>query len=485
MMNSKAEMIDWNKQFRASCSVWVGVVIGSLAITQVQASITGASCSQDDDGLPRIIEPRNDETPRPPQQGLSDFGQDGISNVFLDSDIRQSLNDIAVDAGVTIVVGPAVSGLVTAELENVTLDEALEILLAGTGYLVERRPNYYVVYKPDPQSPAFRQYSETTMHKLNNITAEELNTLLPSHLREIVTSGTEANMVVISAPSQVKAEALRVIQEIDRPRRHVLLRSRIVVMDNDNLRNIGLEWGFPGLSAGAQINDAIAPNVSFGVQAGYTPDREFTDSLLVSLNLLQRNQMLEVIADPSVMVQDGNEATVAVRREEFFRILAGLGVSTFVTGAIEQIETGTLLEIVPRIGDNDEITLEISTEVSGVVARRGDDLPVVSRRTANSVVQLRNGGTAAIAGLIDTRQENIARDVPRVARLPIVGRFFQNDSVQREGTSVCVFITAEIVNHDEVMSYVSPVTMTPPTQVDEELFRQQLEKLIVEEERLP
>ena len=133
-------------------------------------------------------------------------GRDGISHVVLVSDIRQSLNDIAVDVDVTIVIGPAVSGLVTAELENVTLDEALEIVLAGTGYLVERRPNYYVVYKPDPQSPAFRQYSETTMHKLNNITAEELTTLLPSHLREIVMSGTEAHWVVISAPSQVKAE---------------------------------------------------------------------------------------------------------------------------------------------------------------------------------------------------------------------------------------------------------------------------------------
>lgn len=430
----------------------------------------------------------------PPPRGLGPAAEEvaaqadegPISNVFVDSDLRQALQDIALQAQVTIVAGPEVTGLVTAELNGMHLDEALQVLLAGTGYLVEQTPRYYLVYSPDPSNPALREISRTRRVKLEYLKADQAMKLLPPYYRDFSSAGEGTNVIAISAPPQIIEEIRTVIAEIDQPQRHVLLQSRVVVLDEIDLMNEGTQWGFPKLHLGGVVDDTLS---GFGMRVGYTLDRQFTNELLVALNLLQRNDRAQILSEPVVMAQDGQSSKISVTRQEYFRIIAQ---GYYVQTNIEEIETGTILEITPQIGDNNEITLHLDIEVSDVTARGEDNLPVVDRRQAHNVIRLKDGGTAAIAGLMVSEDQKSHQMVPWFGRLPVLGKVFHNYSNESARKQVAVFITATLVDDPNGMPLPGPPGLVPgspfdsismPAPVDEEEFREALKESLARQPR--
>jgi type II secretory pathway component HofQ len=88
------------------------------------------------------------------------------SNALMDTDIRNVLSDISAQAGVTIIADESVRGHVNAELKNVPLEKALEIVLAAGGYVVSKKEDYYLVGSAQPQTPTFAALSEVRIVKL-------------------------------------------------------------------------------------------------------------------------------------------------------------------------------------------------------------------------------------------------------------------------------------------------------------------------------
>ena len=106
----------------------------------------------------------------------------------------------------------------------------------------------------------------------------------------------------------------------------------------------------------------------------------------------------------------------------------------------------TSLTITPNIGDNNDITLELSVEVSDSIPKgRGSDLPVVTRRTAKNAVRVKDGGTVALAGLTESRSRLKEKRVPGLGDLPLVGSLFTNTDTDKLSREVAVFVTAYLV----------------------------------------
>jgi type II secretory pathway component GspD/PulD (secretin) len=263
-----------------------------------------------------------------------------------------------------------------------------------------------------------------------------------------------------------------------------MLDARIVVMDSGDLLNLGLQWDWPGVSAGAYSNSELhggqrgsssGPRWPWGIQVGYTTGKEFTNSLLLTLNLLSENDEATVVASPHVMAQDGKEAQIKVVTEEYFKITEES--SYYTRFELETIETGTILTITPRIGDNNEITLEMVTEVSDVIARGEDNLPIVTRRSTKNTVRIEDGGTAAVAGLMDTRKRIQKSKAPGLGDIPILGLFFNNTNKSESTRQVAVFITARLMSGKGKLGQESTGYLTPIQPVGEE-FKIVLQKAI-------
>jgi type II secretory pathway component GspD/PulD (secretin) len=529
-----------------------------------------------------------------------------ISNVFIDTDLRQALQDVAAQAGVNIIADPSVQGLVSVELNDVTVDRALELILAGTEYEVSEFPNYYLVYTADPSAALITDVARTHMFQVYHVPATTARNLLPEPLQRYVRVDEAANLVAITAPGPLLDRILRDLGEIDVPtaletvlvplqyvtaptavslipdnlrrfvradaernalavtapygsrgivmdqiasidlprgpgsfgipdvhrtqlvklnyskalatlallpealqayvradeesntlaisapdivldgiltdiaaidvpRRHIMLEAKVVVLERADLLDFGAGWNWPTLTAGTVTGDAV--DWPWELRIGYTPDREFTNALSVTLNLLSANSEATVIASPQVLAQDGKLAEIKVTTEEYFQITAGRE-TVFLSSDLEKIETGTILGITPQVGPNGELTLDMAIEVSDVVARGEQNLPVVSRRTAHSTVQIESGGTAAVAGLVDTRSQLSRGGVPGVSNIPLLGRAFRTDVLNHQARQVAVFVTATIVEEEEQV-FRSGRENPPPVLVkDEAVLRDELKSAL-------
>lgn len=389
-----------------------------------------------------------------------------ITNTFMGEDLRTALQDVALSAGVTIVPDATVTGEAYGDLPGVPLETALEILLAGTPYVVKKTPNYYLVAGREVSDGAFPEVSETRYVRLNYMPAQTAVQLLsPAFSKYVRAEGasdpnflafgagasrtSSGRIITVTAPPALADRIMADLKQLDTRPQHVLLDVRVVSMERGNLLNLGVEWQFPTVSAGAlrMGGGDITTDWLYGLQIGFSFDRTFTNALLARLNLLLENQQADIISSPQLLAQHAKQSQIRVVTEEWFMMSAKATENLFYTQSeLEKIESGTILTITPYIGDNNDITLEMSVEVSdSIPSGRGNDLPVVTRRTASNAVTVHDGGTVALAGLTENRTKSDNRKVPGLSGLPLIGGLFRNNNEDSATREIAVFVTAHLV----------------------------------------
>lgn len=322
-----------------------------------------------------------------------------------------------------------------------------------------------------PSNVGAPDHFEMRVVKLNHTTAATAMNLLPEGIVGFTRADETTNALSISAPPALVHGILNDIAAIDTPRAHIMLDARVVVLERNDLLDFGADFEWPQVQAGTVASDAV--DFPYEVRIGYTPDRSFTNALTLTLNLMSRNDEATIIASPQVLAQDGVEAEIRVTTEEYVQITSENGA--YIRSDLEQIETGTILRITPQVGRDAKITLDMVLEVSDVIARGEQNLPVVSRRIATSKVQLFNGGTAAVAGLIDSRTQTSRNGLPGASGLPLLGRAFRTDGLNHQARQVAIFVTANLVGQDGQEFKVG--RQVPPSLgvVNEDAFRMELE----------
>ena len=394
-----------------------------------------------------------------------------ITNQFPDVDLTQALQDLSASTGVTIIADPNVTGKVNVNITDASLDEALEMLLAGKPYMFKKMPDaknprFYLVAERSITSRIFQDISETRRVRLNYIQAPRAKAMLsPVFLPYVMAEPTNSrdpndfgNTLLITAAPNLVDRIMDDIKKIDVFKRQVLLDARVVTMERGDLLNLGVEWSWPTIKAGTFTDSAGTTDTAgntfvrsgwpYGMQIGYAPDRTFTNSLMMALNLLQENSQADIIANPKVVAQDGRQAEMRVIQEEWFMMQANQTNQFFYQNAqLQKIESGTVLTITPYIGDNNDITLTMAVEVSDSIPKaRGSDLPLVTRRTAKNSVTVRDGGTVAVGGLTENRSKTSEKRVPGLSSIPLIGKLlFTSKSNDKASREVAVFVTAHLV----------------------------------------
>ncbi|MGA2914409.1 MAG: pneumococcal-type histidine triad protein [Sedimentisphaerales bacterium] len=384
-----------------------------------------------------------------------------VSNVFVDTDIRQVLQDISSQTGLIIIPDQTVSGLISCELKEVPLDKALEIVLAGTGYVVRKTPDYYLVSSPEPKEVTFPASSKTKYVKMSYVGADDAVKLLSTAFKKYVQSDNTSSTIVITAPPVLIDRITSDLELIDIPPRHVMLDARIVVMNRQDLLNLGIEWSWPKISAGIFSSSythgggaGVGGRWPWGIQIGYATGQTFTNSLELTLNLLEQNGDATIMSTPQILAQDGKKAEIKVTTEEYYSLLpkTAVGATPYYYSAAElqKIEYGTVLSIIPHIGKEGDITLDMAIEVSDIVMRSTDNYPIITRRVVNNTMRIKDGGTVSVAGLKKTENYTVNKSTPGLSKLPGVGGLFNNKMNQGTSQEIAVFVTAHLIPESAV-----------------------------------
>jgi len=387
------------------------------------------------------LKPPPPEVPLPPEK-LLPAEERPITNVFVDTDIREILRTIAAQAEVNILSDESVEGYITADLKNVPLEKALEMILSPGGYTYVWREDYYLVGSPSPANPAFQKLSKTEEIQLDHIDAGSVSRLLSEFFRPYVKVDTERNILLVSGPAEVIARIKEDVGKIDQPRRQIIIEALVMEVSKEKGKEFGVDWGWNWMPSQIAPESQIQGIDVTGLQIGYTS--RLVGQIFSSLKALVREGKAEIKATPKIATLDGEEAEINVDREEYYVILAGPAEAPY--RRFETITVGVNLRILPRIAGEDEVVMSITPQVSDVIQRGETEFPVVSRRRVQTTVRIKDGQTVIIGGLLQNIRRHLTSGVPFLSKIPIVGLLFRKETTFEEETELVIFITPHIVD---------------------------------------
>jgi pilus assembly protein CpaC len=171
-------------------------------------------------------------------------------------------------------------------------------------------------------------------------------------------------------------------------------------------------------------------------------------NLGVTVKALENKNLLQILAEPNVLALNGSEASFLAGGEFPFPVVQGSAGLQSVT--IQFKEFGIRLGFTPTLLDDGQIRLKVAPEVSALdfangVNISGFTVPALSTRRASTQVQLRDGQSFAIAGLLDNRTTEVASKIPVLGDVPVLGNFFKSKSTNKTNTELLVMVTPHLV----------------------------------------
>ena len=287
----------------------------------------------------------------------------------------------------------------------------------------------------------------------------------------------QAGVIMVHAEPAVLDEAARYIEAVEGSvQRQVLIEARIVEVTLSKDHQLGVDWaaalnpsGFMGM-----LGSALGvTNPSIGVSTGSVLNQNVNPSMGRSqysigngkvgmvIDALSRQGQLRVLSSPHISALNNQKAVIRVVREEvFFTQTSLVSQSVGPTVTTENIENlivpiGVVLDIIPQIAADGEITLSINPSISELVEVRTfsstegaavSTQPVIDRRDLDTVAKVHSGETVLIAGIMRERKSEDLRGVPWLMHLPFLGSFFRRTEQASVRTELVIFITPTVIS---------------------------------------
>jgi type II secretory pathway component GspD/PulD (secretin) len=384
-------------------------------------------------------------------KALPEYSGPPFSDVFDQTDIREVVQILSEHFNVPIVIDDSVGGVVTAQLSGDSLDKALEKVLMPLGLVHAAHNGGYVVAPPDPDSPLFsyiaqRQTFQPAYHSVASLVA-----LLPPRYVPFIQSSPQRNIVVIEAPGRIVDEVLSRLRELDSPVPQVELEVLVCVVSPDSGFKFGLDWGHV---VGVQNADSLKVGMTglamSGSVSGQGLKDAFSDFAVTSafMRLLAQEGYVTIRAAPRVTAKDGEKAQISLQRETFFSLQPD-STNVFFRQDVQKVEAGISLEITPRV-HGDMVSVEIAkAEVSEDIRASGSSpdnpYPLINRRVVSTNVNVQDGHTIVIGGLVQRQTVERVNRVPGLSRIPLAGKLFQTVDKLEQDVEVAIFISPRII----------------------------------------
>jgi type IV pilus assembly protein PilQ len=414
------------------------------------------------------------------QVGLVRTGSGTFSLDVEGADVRTVVRAIAEFSGRNIIVGNGVKGTVKVSLRNVGWQEALRSVLRSNGldYTEDngilRVDDMSKLQQEMVEREAARSRQqelvplETRIIKLNYANAGEMATALQSSLskRGSIQVEKRTNSLIVSDLDDRLSRIEKMAIELDSTTPQVEITAKLVDVDAEALRDLGIEWNVgpttngtdgeffpngigptpPGYvnpggdvqnAAGAEHNTGIADpatRVTYGISKSWG----FVEA---QLQALEQNRKANIISNPRITTVDNREAKILVGQK------IPLIVQDVAGNPVSQLQTiGIQLKVTPHLTQDKKIIMDLHPEVSDLSTQSTvQGGVIINTSEADTRVMVDDGQTAVIGGLIRTNESTVRRGVPLLKDMPLVGWMFRSDSNTRQNRELIIFVTPRLL----------------------------------------
>ena len=424
---------------------------------------------------------------------------------FQDIETRAVLQLLAETSGRNIVVSDTVQGNVTLRLRNVPWDQALDIVMTTKG--LDMRQNGNVIIVAPAEEIAAREaadlearnaiselepmYSEFL--QVNYAKAADLAALIQAEgggnnmlsERGSIAVDERTNTLLVYDTANRLEDIRRMVRTLDVPIKQVLIESRIVVVNDDFSRDLGVRLGVTaynesGTNEGGQVISGTGPGTDTmvgsmidnlnntgqitPVQLPVLTDRYNVNVPITeaagrfSLAVLERDYLVdlelttleaegrgEIVSTPRVITANQKEARIEQGVEIPYQQSASSGATTV------QFKKAVLsLEVTPQITPDNNIIMDLRVHKDNVgdiisTGGIGGTVPSIDTRAVETQVLVENGQTVVLGGIYETERRETISKVPFLGDIPAVGVLFRSKQLQNDKTELLIFVTPRIL----------------------------------------
>jgi general secretion pathway protein D len=292
-------------------------------------------------------------------------------------------------------------------------------------------------------------------------------------VRNVQVVADKDNNTILTVATPVEYAVIEAaLKKLDLPQRQVAIEVTIAEITLTDQLQFGVEWLFKGgapsgRGSGGLFNTTSPFNPAVPIAtaaASTTPlglalstgfnyllnNANFPGGVQAALHLLDTYGNAKVISNPHLAALDNQKATIKVgnRIPINQQTLVG-GTTNAVTTTAQYIDTGVLVQVTPHINAGGLVTLEVDAEVSTPGTTSDPNAaPPINTRSVQTLLAVPTGQTMVMGGLITENSQNNSAGLPGLARIPILGGLFGNQTLQKDRTELILFITPRVVENE-------------------------------------
>jgi len=408
-------------------------------------------------------------------------------NLKMTNDARVVYETIAKLAGLSVIFDPDfTSRRVTAELPNVTLEQALDaVSLESKAFWKPVTPTVIFVAPDQPQKRKdLEDEVVQTFYLSNTLTPQDLTEIV-NGLRQLLdlhrlSQVNAQNAIVIRDTPDKLLLASKIIKDIDRAKPEVLIHVQVLTASVTRMRDLGILPG-QSVSVAFQPRSALNPNGNTSSSSGSgTGGSTTTTNNQVSLNNLKRlstqdwaitlpgaqaNAILtddrtKIIQDPELRVTDGQKATLKIGSRVpvatgSFQAGVGVGVTgssgvvnPLVNTQFQYIDVGVNIEVTPRVHPDGEVSMKLTVDISQITSTSnigGINQPVIGQKKVEHDIRLKEGEVNILGGLIERSVTNNVNAIPGLGEVPGLGYLFSDNNHQIAEDETLIVLTPHVL----------------------------------------
>lgn len=405
----------------------------------------------------------------------------------VDVDIRNLLTSIALASNLNIVISDEVQGNVSVKLSNINAQDMIKIIAENNNYTYQFKDNVIYISKGDKDINLYTvQINYLELDKI----AQTINLMLTGNLPDKIDDKdkkTDINNKVMIDESEntisfygtlKQYEQIKnFLQEQDKPQKQVSLEAKVTAIQKDAAKDLGVSWKWSKLPQSPE-HEITYDTVKHTVINEDGSKEEITDYLPVDevtrkwnddenipgvirfgkgvdgypyefyyaakIDALISDGKANILARPNITTIQGKEAVINIGSEVPVPTVSTTNSTT--TTSIKYREAGIILKCTPRVNEDGIITVKVHTEVSSPMYVEDMKAYRFQKRSADTIVRLKDGQTMVIGGLIGSDEAKQMSKIPFLGDIPILGNLFKHIQKSKSDTEVMIFLTAREVN---------------------------------------
>jgi general secretion pathway protein D len=349
----------------------------------------------------------------------------------------------------------------TIFVNQVSVEEAIDLILAQNQLARQiLSENMVIIYANTPAKQ--KEYQDEIVHTfyLSHATPKDAESMLKTVLESKVQFVDErsSTLTLRDTPEHVRM-AEKLIQSLDQAESEVIMEVEILEISHSLADQIGIDYptsatltptslanpGTIGGAASLSLNDLKHQN----------GDTIKVSPLSVTLDFLKTVGDTNVLSSPRIRAKNHEKAKILIG-DRVPVITSGTSATvggSYSTSAVQYLEVGLTLEVQPTIHNDGNVAIKMALEVSSIAntiniptGSGGTTLAYqISTRNANTLLELKDGETQVLGGLISDTESNTSNHIPGLGDLPILGRLFGSKGTKDDKDEIVLLMTPHII----------------------------------------